>query len=93
MLASLGFLGLRDIHEMNALKNILSCLINVIAALWFIGAGLIDWPRAGVMSIGALGGYFLGAHFSQRLPQLAVRRLVTVIGLTISAIMFWRQFR
>ena len=93
MLASLGFLGLRDIHEMNALKNILSCLINVIAALWFVGAGLIDWPRAGVMSIGALGGYFLGAHFSQRLPQQAVRRLVTVIGLTISAIMFYRQFR
>ena len=93
MLASLGFLGLRDIHEMNALKNILSCLINVVAALWFIGAGLIDWPRAGVMSVGALGGYFLGAHFSQRLPQRAVRGLVTVIGLTISAIMFWRQFR
>lgn len=93
MLASLGFLGLRDIHEMNALKNILSCLINIVAALWFIGAGLIDWPRAGVMSVGALGGYFLGAHFSQRLPQRAVRALVTAIGLTISAIMFWRQFR
>ena len=93
MLASLGFLGLRDIHEMNALKNILSCLINVVAALWFIWSGLIDWPKAGVMSVGALGGYFLGAHFSQRLPQQAVRRLVTTIGLTISAILFYRQFR
>ena len=93
MLASLGFLGLRDIHEMNALKNILSCLINVVAALWFIWSGLIDWPKAGVMSVGALGGYFLGAHFSQRLPQQAVRNLVTTIGLTISAIMFYRQFR
>jgi uncharacterized membrane protein YfcA len=92
MLASLGFLGLRDIHEMNALKNILSCLINVVAALWFIWAGLIDWPKAGVMSVGALGGYFLGAHFSQQLPQKAVRGLVTGIGLTISAIMFYRQF-
>ena len=93
MLASLGFLGLRDIHEMNALKNILSCLINVVAALWFVRSGLIDWPKAGVMSVGALGGYFLGAHFSQRLPQRAARGLVTAIGLTISAIMFYRQFR
>jgi len=93
MLASLGFLGLRDIHEMNALKNVLSCLINVVAALWFIRSGLIDWPKAGVMSVGALGGYFLGAHYSQQLPQRAVRRLVTGIGLTISAIMFYRQFR
>ncbi len=93
MLASLGFLGLRDIHEMNALKNLLGSLINVVAALWFIHAGLVDWPKAGVMSVGALGGYFLGAHFSQRLPQRAARRLVTAIGLTISAIMFWRQLR
>ncbi|MEO6785604.1 MAG: sulfite exporter TauE/SafE family protein, partial [Chthoniobacteraceae bacterium] len=93
MLASLGFLGLRDIHEMNALKNILGSLINVVAAVWFIWSGLIDWPKAGVMSIGALCGYFLGAHFSQRLPQRAARNLVTAIGLTISAIMFWRQFR
>jgi hypothetical protein len=92
MLASLGFLGLRDIHEMNALKNILGSLINVVAALWFVRSGLIDWPKAGVMSVGALGGYYLGAHFSQRLPQRAARRLVTVIGLTISAIMFYRQF-
>ena len=93
MLASLGFLGLRDIHEMNALKNILSSLINIVAALWFIRSGLIDWPKAGVMSVGALGGYYLGAHFSQRLPQHAVRKLVTAIGLSISAIMFYRQFR
>ena len=93
MLASLGFLGLRDIHEMNALKNILGSLINVVAAAWFIRSGLIDWPKAGVMSIGALGGYYLGAHYSQRLPQQAVRRLVTAIGLTISVIMFYRQFR
>ena len=93
MLASLGFLGLRDIHEMNALKNILSSLINFIAAAWFVWSRLIDWPRAAVMSVGALAGYFLGAHFSQRLPQRAVRHLVTAIGLTISAIMFYRQFR
>ena len=92
MLASLGFLGLRDIHEMNALKNILGSLINLIAALWFVRAGLIDWPKAGVMSLGAMGGYFLGAHYSQRFPQRAVRNLVTGIGITISAVMFWRQF-
>ena len=93
MLASLGFLGLRDIHEMNALKNILGSLINVVAALWFIRSGLIDWQKAGVMSLGALGGYFLGAHFSQRLSQHAVRNLVTTIGLVISAYLFHRQFR
>jgi len=92
MLASLGFLGLSDIHEMNALKNVLGSLINVVAALYFIWAGLVDWNKAGVMTVGALGGYFLGAHYSQRIPRERVRGLITVIGLTISAYTFWRQF-
>jgi len=92
MLASLGFLGLRDMHEMNALKNILASLINCTAAVWFIFSGLIDWPKAGILTIGALGGYFLGGHYSQRLSQMAVRRLVTGVGLTISAYYFWKQF-
>ncbi len=92
MLASLGLLGLRDVHEMNALKNVLGSLINVAAAALFISAGLIDWPKVLVMSVGAIVGYFVGAHFSQMLPQTLVRRLVVLIGLAISAWMFYRQF-
>jgi uncharacterized membrane protein YfcA len=93
MLASLGFLGLSDIHEMNALKGILASVINCVATTWFVVSGLIDWPKAGVMTMGALIGYFAGAHYSQLLSQRAVRQLVTAIGLSISAIMFYRQFR
>jgi uncharacterized membrane protein YfcA len=93
MLASLGFIGLTDIHEMNALKTVLSTLINVVAAVWFIASGLIDWPRTAVMTAGALGGYFLGAHYSQRIPQARVRQIITGIGFSISAALFWKQFR
>ena len=92
MLASLGFLGLTDIHEMNALKNVLGSLINVVAATWFVISGLIDWPKAGVMTVGALAGYFLGAHYSQRIPRAWVRPLITGIGLVISIVTFWKQF-
>jgi len=92
MLASLGFLGLRDIHEMNALKTVLSTLINLVAAAWFIGAGLIHWPKAGIMTMGALGGYFLGAHYSQRISQKAVRHIITVIGFALAVITFYKEF-
>lgn len=92
MLASLGFIGLTDIHEMNALKNVLGSLINVVAAIWFVGSGLIDWPKAGVMTVGALAGYFLGAHYSQRIPRERVRQLITAIGFAISIVTFWKEF-
>ena len=80
MLATLGFFGMRDIYEMNTLKTILGCLLNFVAALWFIGAGLIDWPRAAVMTVGAVAGYYLGSHYSQRIPQAQARRLSPSLG-------------
>jgi len=92
MLASLGLIGLTDIHQMNGLKTVLGSLINLVAALWFIGAGLVDWPRAGVMTVGAVVGYLLGSHYSQRIPQARVRQLVTAIGLVIAAVAFWKEF-
>jgi uncharacterized membrane protein YfcA len=77
---------------MNTLKTILGSLINLMAALWFIGAGLIDWPCAGVMTVGALIGYFLGAHYSQRISQARVRQIVTAIGFAISGVTFYKEF-
>jgi uncharacterized membrane protein YfcA len=92
MLASLGFIGLANIHEMNTLKTILGSLINLVAAVWFMFSGLIHWPKAAVMTLGALGGYYLGAHFSQRISQKRVRQIITAVGFTISAVTFYQQF-
>jgi uncharacterized membrane protein YfcA len=92
MLASLGFIGLSNIHEMNTLKTILASLINLVAAVWFICAGLIHWPKAGVMTAGALLGYFLGSHYAQRIPQQRVRQIITLIGFVISAVTFYEEF-
>jgi uncharacterized membrane protein YfcA len=92
MLASLGFIGLSNIHEMNTLKTILASLINLVAAVWFILAGLVHWHKAGVMTAGALFGYFLGSHYAQRIPQQRVRQLITLIGFLISAVTFYKEF-
>jgi uncharacterized membrane protein YfcA len=93
MLASLGFLGLTDIHQMNGLKTVLGLLINLIAAIYFVFAGLIDWPKMAVMTAGALAGYFLGAHYAQRIPQKRVRQIISAIGFIISGVMFYLRFR
>jgi uncharacterized membrane protein YfcA len=92
MLASLGFLGLTHIHQMNSLKTIFGTAINLVATLWFIWSGFVDWPRALIMTGGALIGYYLGSHFAQRIPQRHVRHLITAVGLTISVVLFYKQF-
>jgi uncharacterized protein len=92
MLASLGFIGLTDIHEMNALKTVLGSLINIVATIVFIHAGLVHWPKAGVMTVGALAGYFVGSHFAQRIPQARVRQIIAAIGFIIAGVTFYKQF-
>ncbi len=92
MLASLGMLGFRDVHEMNTVKAVLGFLINVVAAAYFIWMGLIHWGAAAVVTAGAITGGYGGAHFAQRISQGKVRALITGIGLAISAAMFYRQF-
>lgn len=92
MLATLGFLGLRNIHEMNTLKTVLGSLINLVASLWLMGAGLVHWPKAAVMALGAVSGYYLGAHYSQRIPQAYVRHVITGVGFVLSAATFYHEF-
>ena len=92
MLAALGFIGLSNIYEMNTLKTVLSSIINVVAATWFICAGLIHWPKAAVMTAGAVAGYYLGSHYSQRIPPNRVRQIITAIGFILSAVTFYKEF-
>lgn len=92
MLATLGLIGHSNIYEMNTIKTVLGALINVVAALYFVWAGLVIWPQMLVMTIGAAIGYYGGSTFSTRIPQGQVRILIVLIGLFLSGLFFWRQF-
>ena len=83
MLASLGLLGLSNIHRMNALKNFAAVCINAIAAATFIYKGRVDWHFALLMALAAIIGGYAGAGLAQRLGQKIVRGIVIVIGLSI----------
>lgn len=91
MLAGLGLLGLRDVKRMNALKALLALLCNVASVVWFICCGKVDWRLAGWLIAGSIPGYFLGSHLAQRIPAIAVRIIVAIIGLGIAANLFWKQ--
>lgn len=92
MLAAFALIGLKNIHEMNAIKTVLGGLINIVAAVYFVSAGLVNWPEAIVMMIGSTIGYYGGAALTQKIPQRQVRLLIAAIGLILSAVFFWRQF-
>lgn len=80
MLAALGFMGFTNIHRMNGLKNWGGLCINVTAAATFAILGLVNWPVAIAMALGATAGGYLGSRAARKVPQEWVRRTVVVIG-------------
>jgi uncharacterized membrane protein YfcA len=90
ILTMLTAFGMADIHEMNALKIVLSSATNGLAVVVFIVKHAVYWPQAAVMICGAaLGGYF-GAHYSLQLPRVWIRRFVIAAGIGMTTYFFVR---
>jgi len=92
MLTSLAFLGLPNIHTMNALKAALGFLMNAVATTIFILSGAVVWKYAIVMAMAALFGGYAGAKFAKRLSQASVRTIVICIGFGVAGLAFYRRF-
>ena len=80
MLAALGFMGFTNIHRMNGLKNWGGLCANFMAAATFAFSGLVDWPVALAMALGAAIGGYGGSRLAQRVAQDRVRQLIIAIG-------------
>jgi uncharacterized membrane protein YfcA len=80
MLAVLGMMGLRNIHQMNGLKNWGGLCMNFVAATTFAFTRLVEWPVALAMAVGSIAGGYAASRLAQRVAQNAVRRAVLVVG-------------
>jgi uncharacterized membrane protein YfcA len=79
----IGLLGIfldEPLQRINGLKNVLTFVVNGTAAIVFISVTHVDWVLAGLIAVGStIGGYF-GARYGRRLPPMALRVLIVVIG-------------
>ena len=88
MLASLGLMGMENIHEMNAMKTLLTTCINGVALIIFVARGVVVWPQAILMIVGAIIGGFGGAYFARKINPLWVRWFVIAVGLSMTIYFF-----
>jgi uncharacterized protein len=84
MLATLAMMGMNDIHVMNALKTLLASCINGVAVITFIIAGVVVWPQAILMIIGAIIGGYGGAYYARKIEQKWVRLFVILVGFSMT---------
>ncbi len=79
----MGVLLPESVQRMNAAKNLLTLVVNCVAAVGYTIAAYdrISWPAAGVIAGGSLIGGVVGARYGRRLSPNALRGTIVVVGL------------
>jgi uncharacterized protein len=69
------------LQRINAIKNVLACIVNAVAAVVFIAATHIDWTAAALIAAGSIIGGQVGARIGRRLPPWAMRAVIVCVGI------------
>jgi uncharacterized membrane protein YfcA len=80
VLAILGLSISDELQRLNALKVVLTGLVNLVSGIVFVFAAHVAWGPAGLIAAGSLLGGVLGARAGRRLPPAALRAVIVVVG-------------
>lgn len=75
-----------DPQRTNALKTLLSLVVNGVAAIYFVLFGPVAWGPALLIGVGALAGGYIGVGIARALGPVLLRRAVIAFAI-LSAIL------
>jgi hypothetical protein len=75
------------LQRLNAMKNVLVMLANLVSGTIFALSGHVSWEVAGILAVGSTVGGQIGGRFGRRLPQPVLRVAVVVVGTTVAVIL------
>lgn len=84
MLALLGIFLHDTLQRLNALKGLLSLIINLASAIFFAIFAPVAWLPVVVMAVAALVGGHLGVQLARHLSNTLLRGLVVVFGVAVA---------
>ena len=83
MVLAILTLGLDDeLQRLNAVKVILTGLVNLVSGIVFVFAAHVAWGAAGLIAAGSLIGGVVGARTGRSLSPTALRGIIVVVGIT-----------
>jgi uncharacterized membrane protein YfcA len=87
-LAILGLFLKDNLTRLNALKQLLSLVVNVAASCFFFFSNQVYWSAAIVVAIGSLIGGLLGGKLARIISPSYLRQTVVILSIII-AIVYW----
>ena len=92
IMGTLSLAGVDSVHEINALKTVITSISNMVAAATFILYGAVLWRYGAAMMIaGSLGGY-LSARAARKHKPRGIRALVVTMGCLVTIYFFWKLY-
>jgi uncharacterized protein len=88
MLASFSLYMEATTHELNAVKNWLGSIINLVCSAVFVAKGLVDLPIAAVLALGGVLGGFTAARVSLKVDPEKLRRIIAIYGFAMTLV-YW----
>jgi uncharacterized membrane protein YfcA len=85
LMGLLGALHGGDVQRNNAVKNILTGVVNLVAAVVFVTLAQPNWPDVALIATGSALGGVIGARVGRRLPPWVLRGLIVVVGIVAIA--------
>lgn len=87
MLAVLGFSTLKNVYQMNGVKNLCGVGMAVVSTVYLANKGLVDYGSGITMAAGTAIGGITGAKLAHKVSAHAVHDLTVVIGLVITIVL------
>jgi uncharacterized membrane protein YfcA len=81
LIAALGALLDSDLQRVNALKNVLALLVNLVAGVLFIVLAHPNWVYVAIIAGSSTIGAQFGALIGRRLAPAALRAVIVLVGL------------
>ena len=75
------------LQVLNAIKNVLAGIANLVAGILFVFAAHVAWGAAALIAVGSTAGAQVGARYGRRLPEEMLRRVVIVYGVIVAIIL------
>jgi uncharacterized membrane protein YfcA len=90
LLAVLGVLVADNLQRLNALKGVLSLIVNLVGVVVFLASGRVAWVAAAILLLTAYAGGTLGVRVARRLRPQALRLGVVTLGVVVGIVMLVR---
>ena len=76
----MGLLVADPLQRLNAFKNTLSAVVNLVAGVIYAFVAPVDWAVVAVLAVSSIVGGVLGASVGRRLSPVVLRGVIVVVG-------------